>query len=80
MKFLLIFVIAIPKEGVGTDENVALQIQLSQFMLNIQINVFYIPSSEQKSEGKNTILKTIATNCINLSRRNVKNIDLSILA
>ena len=25
---------------------------------------FYIPSSEQKSEGKNTILKTIATNCI----------------
>ena len=30
----------------------------SQFMLKYSNQCFYIPSSEQKSEGKNTILKT----------------------
>ena len=68
------------KEGVRTDEKVALQIQRSQFMLKYSNQCFfYIPSSEQKSEGKKHNIEN-NSNELYLSRWNVKNIDLNIFA
>ena len=78
-KVLLTLIYLLKEEGVRTDEKVALQIQLSQFMLKYSNQCFL------HSILINTVRCYCFQNCVFsltllLTRWNVKKIDLNILA